>query len=30
MSNIKYVYSKKVHKLPSNVANLQGVIETIK
>lgn len=30
MSNIKFVFSKKVHKIPPNVTNLQNVIETIK
>ncbi|CAK92288.1 unnamed protein product (macronuclear) [Paramecium tetraurelia] len=31
MSNIKFVYSKKVHKIPQkNATNLQSVIETIK
>ncbi|CAD8105339.1 unnamed protein product [Paramecium primaurelia] len=30
MSNIKFVYSKKVHKIPPNVTNLQNVIEIIK
>ncbi|CAD8182587.1 unnamed protein product [Paramecium octaurelia] len=31
MSNIKFIYSKKVHKIPQkNATNLQSVIETIK
>ncbi|CAD8195105.1 unnamed protein product [Paramecium pentaurelia] len=30
MSNIKYIYLKKIHKVPSNITNYYNLIETIK
>ncbi|CAD8124116.1 unnamed protein product [Paramecium sonneborni] len=30
MSNIKFIYQKKIHKVPSNVTNYYNLVETIK